>query len=214
MHKKLVLGFSVNALIKPEINLIKSILRTSSILEGQWRLAKDGACDAIIFNDISTSIKPFTTKPGTKRIFIKRRGETSEGYVFFRPIRAEELVKLLVQIQTGVVESESQSKHWEDILPGASYKLRKWPTSDILKINKKYMKLATYISRQYKTIKELSELSGNPEQLCSEFISHLEDAKILLMIPESSEEKKRPYKILRVKKSFISQLKRRFSTNQ
>ncbi len=208
------MGFAVDALIKPEINLIKSILRTSSILQGRWKLEKSGPCDAIILNDLFSATEPFSTKVDTKRIYIKRRGESADGYVFFKPIRAEELVKLLLQIQSGVVESESQSKHWEDMLPGVSYKLRKWPTSDILKKDKRYPKLATFLSRNYKTIHELSYLSGHQEKLCSDFITLLEDAKILLIISESEKPRSEKTKKLNIKKSFISQLKARFSMSK
>lgn len=168
-------------LIKPEVDLIRTILRTSSRLDKRWELAESGECDALLVYNADKSVAPFILKSTTQLIMIRRRGEKHDGHVFLKPFRADELIDTLI-----VIDSENYSAPIP-VLPGtvssqvstSLYRLKKWPPADILHQHKNYMLLAVYLSRGTKTLQDLMTLSGQGEALCSHFLKVLQDRGLL-----------------------------------
>lgn len=209
MGAKLCLGYL--GLIKPEVDLIHTILRTSSRLDGDWILVDSGECDALLLYNADKSLAPFVIKPNTQLIMIKRRGESPSGYVFFKPFRADELVDTLILIKnnfgkptdaTLVEQSSSQ----------VLYRLKKWPSTTLLSRNKNFTLLAVYLSRGSKTIENLVTLSGQNEKFCQQFIDILIANNLITLeaqVLSSSRQINIPAQQVAAKKTFLSQLKSR-----
>lgn len=209
MATKLNLGYF--GLIKPEVDLIRTILRTSSRLEGGWNLVDSGECDAILIYNAEKSFAPFILKPSTQLIMIKRRGDTFSGHVFFKPFRADELVDTLLFIQSN---SEPVAPASADQPSGQqkTYRLKKWPPADLLALHKNYMLLAVYLSRGSKTVPDLVTLSGHNESFCMQFLSELEGKNLLqseMLIPTRHAFTVAIESQPAIKKNFFAQLRDR-----
>lgn len=170
MGVKLSLGCL--GLIKPEVDLIRTILRTSSKLQGDWMLVDSGECDALLVYDSDKSVAPFAMKPSTQLIMIKRRGEVHTGLVFYKPFRADELVDTLSHVKTNLGESTIPTIS-EPSGSQTLYRLKKWPSTILLSQHKNFMLLAVYLSRGTKTLENLVTLSGQNEKFCQQFLDML-----------------------------------------
>lgn len=198
-------------LIKPEVDLIRTILRTSSRLDKRWALAESGECDALLVYNAEKSVAPFTLKPTTQLIMIRRRGEKHDGHVFLKPFRADELIDTLIVIDTENYSAPVPAGTVNNQVSANLYRLKKWPPADILQQHKNYMLLAVYLSRGTKTLQDLMTLSGQGEALCNNFLKVLQERGLLQIeggkgspIVTSIE---RPARIQDEKKNFFSLLK-------
>jgi len=209
MTTKLNLGYF--GLIKPEVDLIRTILRTSSRLDGGWNLVDSGECDAILIYNAEKSFAPFIVKPSTQLIMIKRRGDTFSGHVFFKPFRADELVDTLLFIQSNSEPSAPLATD-QTASQQKTYRLKKWPPAELLALHKNYMLLAVYLSRGSKTIPDLVTLSGHNESFCMQFLAELESKKLLqseMLIPTRHALSVAIESQPAVKKNFFAQLRSR-----
>lgn len=209
MGVKLHLGYL--GLIKPEVDLIHTILRTSSRLGGEWVLVDGGECDALLLYNAEKSLSPFIIKSSTQLILIKRRGEISSDYVFFKPFRADELVDTLILIKTNRGAS-TVLPVTEQLSPQELYRLKKWPPTVLLSRHKNFTLLAVYLSRGSKTIENLVTLSGQSEKFCQQFLQILSEHD--LVITEMQKIKpvrpiQTPVQQVENKKTFLSLLKSR-----
>lgn len=196
-------------LIKPEIDLIHTILRTSSRLDGRWIVTTKDECDAIVLYERDLSFSPLKLKPTTKLIHIKKRGETHSGHVFYKPFRADDLIDILLSIQS-VVDRNLLPRATPPAPPKKTYKLKKWPSAEVLAIDKSYTALSVYLSRSAKTLQNLILLSGKTEEFCVEFLTVLESEELLHseIIPASKVLNfENPVQDAPQKKTFFSQLR-------
>jgi hypothetical protein len=177
MAKATKLSLGCLGLIKPEADLIRTILRTSGRLNDNWALVEHGECDAILIYNPDKNYDPFKLKQTTKLIHIKRRGEQASGYVFFKPFRADELIDTLIAI--GSIANEPAPPNIQSEKPQNTYKLKKWPASGVLQHDKHYVLLATHLSRSAKTLQDLVKLSGRSENYCIQFLNLLEARDLL-----------------------------------
>lgn len=168
-------------LIKPEVDLIRTILRTSSRLDKRWVLAEDGECDALLVYNTDKSFAPFVLKPTTQLILIRRRGEQHEGHVFLKPFRADELIDTLITIDSADQPAPAPllPNAISNQTPTSFYRLKKWPPAEILNQHKNYMLLAVYLSRSAKTLQDLITLSGQGEAMCNNFLKVLQESNLL-----------------------------------
>lgn len=177
MDVKLHLGYM--GLIKPEVDLITTILRTSSRLDNRWVLVDSGECDAIVTYSAEKDFSPLILKPEAQVIMIKRRGESFSGHAFYKPFRADELIDTLILIesdeQAASVSSSDQAAGNQHTI----YRLKKWPPAELLSLHKNYMLLAVYLSRGTKTLRDLVTLSGHNENFCMQFISLMRKNNLL-----------------------------------
>lgn len=175
-------------LIKPEVDLIRTILRTSSRLDNRWALVDGGECDALLLYNPDKSAAPFILRATTQLIMIRRRGEKFDGHVFYKPFRADELIDTLINIESAQ-DVNSTPAITTDIQPAASfYRLKKWPPADLLALHKNYMLLSVYLSRGAKTLQDLVTLSGHNEVLCNNFLKALQDRNLLLIEHGKSQQ--------------------------
>lgn len=176
MAVKLSLGCF--GLIKPEVDLISTILRTSSRLDSRWELVEKDECDVIILYEPSNNFFPLKLKPSTQYISIKKRGELHAGHVFYKPFRADELIDILLSIQSTIGTRTPTTSH--DLkAPKKTYKLKKWPSAEILSADKNYTLLSVYLSRSAKSLPDLILLSGQTEEFCTRFLTLLETNALL-----------------------------------
>ena len=159
--------------------MIRTILRTSSRLEQRWALAESGECDALLVYNTDKSFAPFTLKPATQLIMIRRRGEKYSGHVFLKPFRADELIDTLIIIDSETRPAPALAGTVNGQVPMNFYRLKKWPPADILHQHKNYMLLAVYLSRGAKTLPDLITLSGQGEALCNQFLQLLQDRNLV-----------------------------------
>ncbi len=211
MEEKLRLGYL--GLIKPEIDLISTILRTSSRLQGDWILVDSGECDALLVYNAEKNFDPFVLKPATQLIMIKRRGESYTGHAFFKPFRADELVDTLILIKTNIGSAPLISD--EAPVSKKLYGLKKWPSNKLLSQNKNFTLLAVYLSRGTKTIDNLVTLSGQSEKFCQQFITLLEHHDLITAeIKATQPVRTRHIQQVESKKTFLSLLKSRLGIGQ
>ncbi len=205
-------------LIKPEVDLIRTILRTSSRLDKRWVLAENGECDALLVYNTDKSFTPFVLKPSTQLIIIRRRGEKHEGHVFLKPFRADELIDTLINIDSANQPPSVLITATSNQSPTNFYRLKKWPPADILNQHKNYMLLAVYLSRGAKTLQDLITLSGQGEAMCNSFLKILQDQNLLhidsgqlnkmtISIPTSTRNQDE-------KKGFFSSLREKLGLNK
>ena len=215
MQKKLVLSFADNLLIKPEINLIETILKTSSLLDSRWVIGKPDGCDAFLVGHPGTAINETGNKKGFQHISVARRGEKVDGPAFFRPIRAEELVNTLIEVEEKLASPDRKYReNVTQIEQGDAtvnaYRLRRWPSKDILTRKKHFPSLASYLLKKYLTTAELADISGYPPKACEQFCQLLFDNQLLhtkkisqVTASESTFSKKS-------KTGFLSQIREKF----
>lgn len=167
-------------LIKPEVDLIRTILRTSSRLDNRWGLVDEGECDALLLYNQEKSTAPYIATANTQLVMIRRRGEHYPAPVVYKPFRADELVDTLLGLEQARVQPAA--KPLQDEQPAASaFRLKQWPPADVLALHKNYMLLAVYLSRGTKTLQDLITLSGQNETLCSQFLRLMQDRQLLLV---------------------------------
>ena len=166
-------------LIKPEVDLIHTILRMSSRLDQRWVVVESGECDALLVYNTDKSFAPYVLKPTTQLIIIRRRGEKHEGHVFLKPFRADELIDTLIDIDSSDQPAFEFNKDASSQSSTIFYRLKRWPPSDILNRHKNYMLLSVYLSRGAKTLQDLITLSGQGEAMCSSFLEVLRDRNLL-----------------------------------
>lgn len=169
MDVKLHLGYL--GLIKPEIDLINTILRTSSRLANHWVLVESGDCDAILTYNAQKDFSPLNLKAGAQIIMIKRRGEAFSGHAFYKPFRADELIDTLILIESNEQSVSNPIQDTSLTSHQTIYRLKRWPPAELLSLHKSYMLLAVYLSRGTKTLRDLVTLSGQTENFCMQFIS-------------------------------------------
>lgn len=205
-------------LIKPEVDLIRTILRTSSRLNNRWLLAEHGECDALLVYNTDKSFSPFTLKQSTQLIIIRRRGEKHEGHVFYKPFRADELIDTLISIESSSEESHVVTTVINTQPPANFYRLKRWPPADVLAHHKNFMLLAVYLSRGAKTLQDLVTLSGQGEALCNSFITLLQDKNLLHIENGAALQTTIPIQpstpVQQEKAGFFSQLRARLGLNK
>ncbi len=216
MKSTLRLGHS--GLLKPEVDLIATILRTSALLESRWELTDSDVCDAFVTDKLD-AMPPLQSSTNTAVILLKRRGLAASGYVFYKPFKAAEIVDTLLAIMqnsqhpinnTRQTKSTEQTKREAKEPPLKAYRLKKWPPVKLTSLHKDYMLLSAYLARGPKTLSELLTLSGLNETVCTQFLSlleqhHLLDAETTVPTTPNREASN----VSMQKKSFFSSLKKR-----
>ncbi|MES2824840.1 MAG: hypothetical protein V4732_14645 [Pseudomonadota bacterium] len=211
MEGKLYLGCF--GLIKPEVDLINTILRNSSRLQGDWILVDSGECDALLIYKAEKNFPPFILKFNTQLIMIKRRGDSHSGHAFFKPFRADELVDTLILIKTNLDASSATAGEYSTYQK--LYSLTKWPSKNLLSQNKHFMLLAVYLSRGAKTIDNLVTLSGQNEIFCQQFIKILEEQGLVKEEIKANQPLRATMTLqVESKKTFLSLLKSRLGIGQ
>ncbi len=166
-------------MIKPEVDLVQTILRTSSRLDNRWELVEAGECDAILVYNADKGFLPFLLKPTTELISIRRRGDQYQGHVFLKPFRADELIDTLISIETGVHAKPKLSAVVNNSASISFFRLKKWPPADIFRQDKSYLLLAGYLSRGAKSFQDLVALSGREAEVCHNFLQILRERDLL-----------------------------------
>jgi len=207
MAKASKLSLGCLGLIKPEVDLIRTILRMSSRLDETWVLVERGECDAILIYNPDKNYEPFQLKQTTKLIHIKRRGESASGYVFFKPFRADELIDTLIAIASTTDEIAPLITQSEE--PQITYKLKKWPSAELLQQDKHYMLLAVHLSRSAKTLQDLIKLSGRPEIYCDHFLNFLKSKDLLEINFNRIDIQHKSNSVKEQKQTFFSMLRKR-----
>lgn len=196
-------------LIKPEIDLISTILRTSSRLENRWILVEEGECDAILTYNAAKDFSPLMLKPLGQVIMIKRRGEAFSGHAFYKPFRADELIDTLILIEANE-HPEAHPVKETAIHTQTIFRLKKWPPADLLAQDKHYMLLAVYLSRGTKTLQDLMTLSGHSENFCMQFLLLMNQHQLLLSEASRPKISTTPApEVVAPKKNFFSLLRDR-----
>lgn len=164
----------VDALTAAEVGLVQTILRLSSELQGQWQLGRAADCQVLLS---SGEAKPAGVRSGCLVVPVVRRelGEISSD-VLHRPIRAEELLRLLVRAQTMVPEHRTRLADWP---PNRKAVLRRWPTPGQLGGSMWATRLAGLLVKRSLSAADLSHASGVALSECLEVMKTLESHGLL-----------------------------------
>jgi hypothetical protein len=71
---------------------------------------------------------------------------------------------------------------------GRRFKLRRWPSAELLRGDPAAMRMATFMSRNALSIAQLAALTGQPEDACSRFVTVLQGAKLLVELVAAGEQ--------------------------
>ena len=169
-------SFGSSCLIKPELDLIEAICRISSELEGKWTVNRSGACDLLAVSDEQTLESDCKLKEHGEVVRVLRRGAPAGGPVIYRPIRADEVIKLLSEYgqNQDVGRGESAQATRDAGATHKRYRLKRWPPQSLLSQNPSYPKLAAYLSRRAITLTEFKALAVKDEAKCWGFLMKLE----------------------------------------
>ena len=183
----LVLGFK--GLPSAEMGLVRTIIRLSSMLAGQWTVTDGEDCDVLLTQwpvsemglDSEVSVVPLLPP-----------GQATTGRSLRRPIRAEELIELLnaeaarhAALSTGEagVSATSPSVAQPPDPHRAEARLRRWPSWSLLKADRTYVPMATMLSKSALSAQRLSELSGVRFDACVAFMRHMDAQQLLIWLP-------------------------------
>ncbi len=191
----MVLG--LRGLPAPEVALVKSIVRLSSMLTCGWTVTQEGPCDVQLTDGAAYD---GTLADGRAQICILREGIPEPEPVLRRPIRAEALVALLnaesarhnapvpSAASASVCAAEPSLVPGNAGTPGGAARLRRWPSWDLLKEDRAYLRMATMLSSASLTADRLSELSGAKQDACLAFMRHMDAHQLLVWAPVPNPE--------------------------
>jgi hypothetical protein len=171
----------VEGLPLPEINLLRTILKLSTQLVNNWTLSEEGPCHVLL---TTLAVTPDQTREGSQPqivVPIVRRGRRPPGECLERPIRAEDFIELLkrlgplLKIDTGPTRGREPNS-----APTAQRgRLKRWPPSQLMGSDRKFIQLATFLSRRARSASELSSVAGYPETECGAFMLELDRHDLL-----------------------------------
>lgn len=172
MAKTVVMKLGFFGLTAPEINLFNTILKSSTRLAGEWRIADKGACDVIIYShSLEVEESGRLVSEGVS-IPVHRRNDKPDTLHILKPYRADEVVDALNSALSSLTTKDKQICN-KTTKESKRYKLKSWPKKHILDVDKNYLHLATYLSRRPLTHNELITISNQPDDLCKHFIGLL-----------------------------------------
>ncbi|WP_137921115.1 hypothetical protein [Hydrogenophaga sp. 2FB] len=171
-----------------------------------WTLASEAPFDALLVDTRSYEAALAGWKG--RKTHLMRLGPLVGDVdgVLMRPIRSDLLMRWLNSIEVEILHggqdpfastvsaSAFHGVHWkvssffgmgkEDALHafkvgGCAFKLRRWPTPDLLKGDVHRIRMATMLSRRHLKLAELSSLCRMPEVKCEEFVEELYKSQLL-----------------------------------
>ena len=172
MAKTVIIRIGFFGLSTPEINLFKTILKSSSRLAGEWRIDNKGIFNVIIFNPLDSEPQLDQLAVNGIAIPIHRRNEKPNSLHILKPYRADEIVDTLNGVLVSLATKDKQTCN-NTAKSSKRYKLKSWPKQHILDVDKRYLHLATYLTRRPLTHNELISISNQPDELCKRFIGLL-----------------------------------------
>jgi uncharacterized protein len=205
-------------LIGPEVELIRTILRTSSTLRGSWKVVESGPIDILLTYNANRDFDAYEVNSSTRIIEILRRGENADNALLYKPFRADELINVLNSLgsrPTPKARHEAKAKQPAPKVDQTelSYKLKQWPPPSLLSNNKSFKLLSVYLSRHAISVKDLVKVSGFNHDTCLQFLNILESNRLLLRsntqpavaVPSGSSDSKK----FKKKKTILSLLRER-----
>lgn len=186
-------------LTSAELNLLRTLVRLSSELAGQWVLREEGDCDVLLAGDGASTAG--LSHPHAARVVVPvlPRGVVAVGQALARPFRAEDFVGLLKHIAV-MLDGQALAVEAAPAANGApaagnaaalegKAQLKRWPPAQLLLGNRSRIQLATMLSRGARSVNELSVVSGRPVDECREFMAELNQHHLLVWqaIPEHAQ---------------------------
>jgi hypothetical protein len=187
----------IEGLSAAETGLLRTILRLSSDLAGRWTLGEQGACDAVLFDPVQPSAMAAAAGRAAFTIPMVRRGAAVSGDYLERPVRAEDFTALLRRAEA-VAKASGTSRTFQavptatpaaspapaaslaSIAPGIRGRLTRWPPAKLLGSGRGRIELATLLSRQARSARELATMTSQPEQACIAFMAELDQQALIL----------------------------------
>lgn len=189
----------VEGLPAAEGGLLRTILRLSSALAGQWALVDEGPCDAVLYDDTVAGAHAAACARSTIAVpVVRRAGTRPQADHLERPVRAEDFTALLQRLEqrtaarhlsappralSGYVSAPVSSR---EILPpglpepNTRGRLTRWPPAGLLAGGRGRIELATLLSRQARSARELAAATGQGLQPCMDFMAELDRHGLVL----------------------------------
>lgn len=186
-------------LTSAELNLLRTLVRLSSELAGQWVLREEGDCDVLLAGDGAS--RAGLSHPHAARVVVPvlPRGAVAVGQALARPFRAEDFVGLLKRIAV-MLEDQAPATEAAPTVNGmpvangataldGKAQLKRWPAAQLLQGSRSRIQLATMLSRGARSVNELSVVSGRSVDECREFMTELNQHHLLTWqaIPEHAQ---------------------------
>lgn len=187
---EMVLG--LRGLPAAEVGLIRSIVRLSSMLDADWTVSDSVDGDLLLFEGLAAASTAAVVVP------VVRADESSPKSALHRPIRAEALVALLntetsrrraaaaaasplpdEAVPPADTPSNAQVSGLDASAAAATARLKRWPSWNLLKDERAYLRMATMLSSASMTVDRLGELSGVRPEVCQAFIRHMDEHQML-----------------------------------
>lgn len=183
----LVLGFK--GLPSAEVGLVRTIVRLSSMLTGKWTVTDGEDCDVLL---TQWPVSEFDLDTEASVVPLLPAGQPTVGRALRRPIRAEELIELLNE-ESARHAAVSRGKPADADAPlttsqppdpqTSQARLKRWPSWNLLKADRAYVRMATMLSKSSMSAERLSELSGVKIDACVAFIRHMDAQQLLVWQP-------------------------------
>jgi hypothetical protein len=176
------LGYVIgtHGLPEREANLLNTILRLSTELQGRWSAARDPAsrCDVQLCElPQAVALKP-TLMPMTLVIPLVRRGEpVDQPWVLERPVRADDFVALLRRLES--LPAFINRPTFTPLPAGGRARLLRWPAQALLGGQAAWFKLATMLSKHALSVGDLSRISGQTAASCELFLQTMQQHGLL-----------------------------------
>lgn len=176
----MVLVVSTRGLPERESNLLNTILRLSSELQGRWAPAADEAahCDVYLCEASDAVPTGSVASEGCVVVPVARRGESIDPKnTLARPIRADDFVQLLRGLETLPILVDRLSA--KALPEQGRARLLRWPAQTVLGGQMAWLKLATMLSKHAFSVADLSRLSGQSLAACEAFMQAMHQHELL-----------------------------------
>ena len=170
------LTFSFEGLTDKDQTLFKSFVRLLNHRTHQtWTHQANGADVRVVADK-----HPAAGTEATAPTLVLGAGAASHKYHVSLPIHADALELALNQIGHGILDHRrGRPAAPAGIVPGDRIRLARWPSAALLN-SRERLRLATLMTGRPMSLAEMKERSGVAEAVCSDFMSALEQAGVLL----------------------------------
>jgi hypothetical protein len=174
---QLVLG--VRGISRGEVELLRSILRLSSNLLSRWTLSENQPGDLLLVEGEASEPAVGATASQAVVVPLVARHDTASGTgpVLHRPIYAEELVKLLNDVDASVAKARPATAAVR--LDTDRARLKRWPSKAGLLQRGDHIRLATALTRGTHSAASLCALTGVDTAECTRFLDLLDREGLL-----------------------------------
>lgn len=199
--------FKLNAqsLTDTDIARVAAFLRVGAErLQCDWKIVADGEFHVLMLGGAEpTTVPGMLESPlATLRVVDAGDGRSDGPAILRRPLQYEDLLDALTEVERRFIRKPPALSRAVPMVPaqrrmpavsaalapGASYRLRRWPPSEMLQGDRYHQRLASFLSARHLDLGELARLSNVDRSQCEQFLIALDAAGLLNEKPAPANE--------------------------